>query len=519
MRETHEQLYDRHRRAFLKASLAGGLGAMAGCIGGGQGGGSGDGGDGGDGGPVEGDTPAERAINAVNQLDKPDTLDLLVWSGSEAYFEKVREQWVDQTGIDFELHGFGITETYGKILNEATTQSPQFDINVTENFGTPDYFRSGYAAEITDWARRYDPELENVLPVARRWGVFDDKLVALPSDSDVMQPFVRTDWVDDDEFGAEYEAQYGEQLRRPETVAEYDRQIRFFTENTDDGVYGGWLYMAPFFAKWTFIRRLLQRGELLFDEEFRPNFDTDAGVAVLEELRALKPFLHPEVGNAGFGVPYTEFPAGNIYTTVQWPSLFRTLTQGDVAIGVDQWEPIRAVGREVDGQLLRPAQYTLGQAFRVNANGPAPEVSYLFCQWLTDLQVSTEAIQAGGFIEPFREAHFEDEALGQFLAGDDWQSDFEVFERNFRSSYPDLTVLRVNEYNSAIDKAVTNVLNNDRDPESELAGAAEKCEEITEAVGRDAQAAQWRYMTSIYGDTLREVLDLPDPPEQMPHER
>lgn len=522
----HDEVYEEHRRDFLKLTLGGAaaISGLAGCTGGGDGGDGGDG-DGGStptGTPVQGETASERALNAAKRLaeDAPeDNLELFVPTGAEGYFEKVRDEWESETGITFTMDSVGIANWYGKVMEQAATQSSKYDVLNGAVFGNPDYFEANYIADIENWVNKYDPEIRGdrgIIEPVHLWGnnyVQDGevKLICLGADGDQMAPYIRTDWVDDPDHQEEYEAQYGEQLKRPETVDELDQQIKYFTENTPDGQYGGWLYLSPFFAKTTFSRRLLQYGTLWFDEEFRPQFNNENGVKALESLLEIKPYLHPDAGSAGFGVPYTEFPGGNIYATFQWPSLPPVLMSDASAIDETQWEMIPAPGRMFEGQMLNPVQHQGCLSYRVNRNSQMQELAYLFIQWVASPRVSANAIQSSGFIDPFRLNHFESQDVGEYYAGTKWEEYLDVYNYNLERTFPELTVKGVNRYNQAIDQAVTNVLNNNRDPQTELDKAAATCEEITEEIGREKQKEQWNFLTAAYGEPLREVLGLPSP--------
>jgi len=523
----HDEVYEEHRRDFIKLTVGGAaaISGLAGCTGGGDGGGDGDSDGDGDtatGTPVQGETASERALNAAAGLaeDAPkDNLEIFVPTGAEGYFEKVRDEWEDRTGITFTMDSVGIADWYGAVMEQAATGSSKFDVLNGAVFGNPDYFESNYIADIEDWVNKYDPELRGergVIEPVHLWGnnyMSEDevRLIALGGDGDQMTPYIRSDWVDDPDHQEEYEAQYGEQLTRPETVDELDQQIKYFTENTPEGQYGAWIYLSPFFAKTTFSRRLLQYGTLWFDEDFRPQFNNEDGVQALKDLLELKPYLHPDAGSAGFGVPYTEFPGGNIYATFQWPSLAPVLMSDNSAITEDQWEMIPAPGRMHDGQMLNPVQHQGCLSYRVNANSEMPELAYLFIQWVHSPRVSENAIRSSGFIEPFRHSHFESQEIGEFMAGSDWEDYLETYNYNLLRTFPELTVKGVNQYNQAIDQACTNVLNNDKDPQDQLDQAAAKCEEITEEIGREKQKKQWNLLTAAYGAPLRDALDLPSP--------
>jgi multiple sugar transport system substrate-binding protein len=536
--------YEKNRRRFMKGMLAtgfaGGMAGLAGCSGGGgggggSGGGSDDGGSSGgsDGGTetqqadlgstgeVEGDTASARALNEAKKLAadaEKDTLQLLVPSGSEGNFDIVRDQWESETGISIEYNVVPLTEIYQKVMNAATTRSSEYDVMLPSPFGLPDFAESNIALNLTDRVGKYGPEItgENGVlePLYLHGNMYKGQVYGFCTDGDVMNLHLRTPWLENEEYQADYESQFGQQLKPPETYDEFDQQIQFFGEMDDK--YGAWIFMSPFYAKWPFLRRLLARGQLPFDDNMEPNVNTAEGVAVLEQLKKLKPYVHPDATSEGYTTQYADYAEGDIYAAFSWPSFSKFIMNPDNSKIADssEWQLAKVPGREVDGTMIRPCSFTFSWSFVVNSYSKIPELAYLYSQWMYSPEVSEAAIPAqGGYFDPYRKNHLESETIGKIFAGDNFDQYLEDHAFNTRHTFPDITMRGGSEYLEALDTAVTSVLNDDRDPETQLANVESTWADVTEKYGRDSQLEQWDFLKSTYGPTLREGLGLPSPPE------
>jgi multiple sugar transport system substrate-binding protein len=528
--------YDENRRKFMKGMLAtgvaGGMAGLAGCSGGGGGGGSSSGGSGNGGtetdqadldgeSEVEGETASARALNEAKKVAEDaekDTLQLLIPSGSEGNFDIVRDQWESETGISIEYNVVPLTEIYQKVMNAATTRSSEYDVMLPSPFGLPDFAESGIAQNLTDKVDKFDPEITGeqgvIEPLYLYGNMYKGQVYGLCTDGDVMNLHLRTPWLENEEYQEEYEAQYGQELKPPETYDEFDQQIQFFGEMDD--TYGAWIFMSPFYAKWPFLRRLLARGRLPFDDNMEPNINNEDGIGVLENLKAIKPYNHPNATSEGYTTQYADYAQGNTYAAYSWPSFSKYINnpENSEIAGADEWQLAKVPGREVDGTMIRPCSFTFSWSYVVNSYSEVTDLAYLYSQWMYSPSVSEEAIPAdGGYFDPFRENHLESEKIGRVFAGDDFEQYLEAHAFNVRHTFPDLTIRGGSAYLEALDSAVTSVLNNDAVPESQLANVESKWADITEQNGRDSQIEQWNFLKSTYGQTLRNGLDLPSPPE------
>lgn len=509
--DQYEDRYERNRRSYLRMMAAGSVvAASAGCLGGG----------GGQEGPsdveVTGDTASKRAMNAASQLaedaDKKE-ISVMFSSGASGNFETVKSSWEDETGTTIKLNPIADVSVSKKTYNAMSTESSAYDVVMIPPKNIPDLTEGGMAKDLTPLVEKYQPQITGEQGVAEplyKQNKYKGKTRVLMSDGDVMHLHIRSKWLENDQYRSDYEGQYGQELRPPKTVEELDQQIKFFGEMDDKQ--GAFFYMGPYWLKWTFRRRFIKHGKLMFDDDFHPQFNSDTGVKVIEQLKALKPYMTSNVTSAAVSGHYSRYAKGDVYATYGWPSLSKFLNNPDTSkiADPDEWMIAKAPGTEVDGELFRPEQFTWGWGFMVSNYSKIPELAYLYAQWMYSPSMTTKHIPAtGGYLDPFRKNHFDQKKLlTLFKSGDAWQDYRDVYTWNIKHTYPELNVQGVTEYYEAIDTAVNNALNNNKDPQAELDKAAKKCEDITEKYGRDSQIEQWNQLKQAYGQPLRDTLGI-----------
>jgi multiple sugar transport system substrate-binding protein len=500
------------------------VGGAAGCLGDGDGNGNGNGNGNGDFSDVQvsGEDAATRALNAAQELGEGgETINALVPTAAESNFDAVKGRWEDETDTTVEVETVPDANVYSETMNEAVNNSDQYDIFIVTPRNIPDFTEAGLSLDLTERAEHFQPTLtgeDGIIPPFDLQTMYKERIRLFMAAGDVMHLHVRKPWLENEEFQTQYEDRFGEQLKAPETIEELDRQIQFFGEMDDRS--GAFFYMGPYWSKWTFRRRFIKKGELLWDDEFSPNFNNDTGVEVLEELKSLMPYMTDNVTSAGVDEHYQTFASGDVYCTYGWPSMSRFISDPETSDipSADEWMIVRDPGTEVDGQEFRPVQFTWGWGFMVNQMSQMSDLAYLYSQWMYSPSVSADVTKEG-YLDPWRKNHLRDaETMRRFYStgeGDDdvWQDYVDTYEWNINHSYPELIMQGVEEYYEAIDTAVSNVLVNDADPEEQLNQAAEQCESITEQYGRDSQIEQWEFLKSTYAEPIRDVLGLPDPPQ------
>lgn len=509
-REEHKKLYEMNRRKFLQMVGVGGLAAVSSSslLGIGL--------------PssahaqVAGKNSEERAVNGIKGLKakmKGNTLTVLNPSGSEGTFEAVKPLIEQATGIKFNAVVMPMSQTVEKAMNIAVTKSSQFDVIIMSAFGGPDVAEAKLALDITDFAKKYNPEAKDVIPPLFMFGMYKGRLYGMNSDGDQMSLMLRRDWLEDPKNQKAFQDKYGYPLKRPDTWEELFDQIKFFT-NKDKQIYGAWMYTSPYYAKTEWLQLFISQGVLPFDKDMHPQIAGPEGVKAIEELIAIKPYLHPGCSTGGWSEEYKAYGEGNVYACFAWSSFIKYMNMPDVSKISGKLAVCKVPGKKLkSGMLLRPCRYQFGWTYIVNSYSKNPEMAYLLVQYCYSPTISRKIMPIKGSVfDPYRYSHMDHEMLGSWDPTPHWEETKEALTFNIQNCYPELQMRGGDEYQTRLDENVIAAIQGMKKPEQALKETAELWEAITERYGREQQKEQWVFLTSCFGEGLRKAMNLPDPP-------
>jgi len=512
-KEEHRRAYEMNRRQFIKLAGASGLATLSSSSLLGLGSLT----------PahaeVVGKNAEERAIKAVLELKKKmkgDTLNLMVPAGGEGQFMMAQPWWEEATGIKVKYMIVPLAQLGSKAMNLAVTRSSKIDMIFINPYGIPDMVDGKLALDITDYVKKYNPELtgpNGVIEPLYLFAMYNGKLYGLTCDTDVNSLYVRRDWLEDADNQKAFEDKFGYPLRVPVLYKEYFDQIKFFT-NPTKGTYGAWIYASPYYAKWEFLRLLTPKGVLPFDKDMNAQIAGPEGVEALRELIGQKDYLHPGCFTGGWDHAFKAYAEGKIWCTLTWPALIKYCNFPEYSKIVGNIKICPVPGNKLeDGTIFRPCQFTYGFSYSVSRYSKNPEIAYLYSQWMHSPTISSKIVPTtqGGFIDPYRYNHFTKELLEGYDPVH-WEDVKEALMTNAANSYPEIQMKGGEEYMSELDRNVIAAFQGLKKPEEALRETAKVWEEITERFGREGQKKQWNFLTSCYGPSLRKAMNLPDPP-------
>ena len=142
-------------------------------------------------------------------------------------------------------------------------------------------FAPQYGSIYTDLNGLIAPEvLAEFTPLLLEHSTVDGRLVQLPRHSDVSNLYYQKSLYEDAERAAAFEAEYGYPLAPPETWDQVRDQAMFFAAPPD---FYGFQYVGKDEAvTGRFYELLVANGGQFLDEEMRPAFNSEAGVAALQ---------------------------------------------------------------------------------------------------------------------------------------------------------------------------------------------------------------------------------------------
>lgn len=510
-RQEHRKRYEINRRQFLKMVGASGVTLSAGSFFG-------------LGSPytaygaVAGKDSEERALSGIKALKgkmKGDSLVFLVPSGSEGSYHMAKPWWEEATGIKIEIVVVPYLELLQKAMNIAVTRSKDFDAILISPVMVPDLVESKLALDITDQVKKYNPQVsgpDGVVPPLFLFGMYKENVYALNTDGDVLPLMLRRDLLTDPDKKKAFEDKYGYSLARPVLWEQLFDQIKFFTDK-DKQFYGAWLFASPYYAKWLWLQLFTSQGILPFDRDMNPQIAGPEGVKALEEMIAIKPYLHPGASTGGYSEMYAAYAEGNVYAATGWPSFIKYMNLPELSKVTGKLSVNPVPGRKLEsGTVLSPAMHLFGWMYMVSRYSRNPEIAYLMCQWLYSPRISTKVLPAkGGYMDPYRYTHLKESSMKNYTS--DWKEAADGLLTNLEHVCPELQVKGAEEYMTRLDENIVAALEGQKKPEKALKDATKQWEKITKRYGRESQREQYNFYLSTFGPALRKELNLPDPPK------
>ena len=131
-----------------------------------------------------------------------------------------------------------------------------------------------------------EEELSDFIPAVLDAGRKDGNLWIIPRHFDVSGLHYRTDIFEDPEIQVNYEEEFGTVLKVPETWDEF-KQVAIFLTDPSKGIYGTQMTGKEETLTGRLYEVLISEGGQYFDENWKPAFNSEAGVKAIEMFRDL----------------------------------------------------------------------------------------------------------------------------------------------------------------------------------------------------------------------------------------
>ncbi|EGB13315.1 extracellular solute-binding protein family 1 [Pseudodesulfovibrio mercurii] len=448
--------------------------------------------------------PEERAwalakVAAAKATKK--TLTLLIPTGSIGNMTPYADKWKNELGITLEFIEEPDEVVHTKGMQEAVAKTGRYDVMMPTAMSYPDWIDSGVIYDLTDWTEKYDPELFNkewgvVFPASHHAQLYNGRVAGLLNDGDQITLLCRKDYLEDSDKAKAFEDKFGRKLAVPDTWKEY-YDLASFMHDPAKGFYGSLEYRSPYYVKWMFMQRLVSKGMLYFDGEMNPTFNSDEGVAALEDMLAMNQFLHPDAFSFTWSSNYNAFGRGEGFMNIVWPSGFKysmapstgPATTGKIAATVMPADFTK------DGTKLYAGMFCWGYGYAVSKYSANPELAYAYSQWMTSPTISADAIPyLGGYSDPYRVNHMLEPT--KRLVDTYTKPYLNTLYNNMVNTVPDFCLPGGFEYQDALDKEVHACMTGSKKPKEALEQAAHKFERITRRIGKDKVKKAWIALTS-----------------------
>jgi len=162
-------------------------------------------------------------------------------------------------------------------------------------------------------------ELDKYVPGTLASAMVDGRLVQLPRVTDVSNIYYRKSLYADPAKQAAYKAKYGKDLGPPATFEDLKNQIIFFADPPN-------LYGTAFAGKdegmtGRFMELTRANGGDMFDKDWKPTFNSDAGVAAVQWFKDIYDAKAVPAGTVNYGWDEigAAMAAGQLAVDLDWP--------------------------------------------------------------------------------------------------------------------------------------------------------------------------------------------------------
>ena len=238
------------------------------------------------------------------------------WANAQgvAIQEKLADFNKEYPNIHVELDMIPVSDYQTKILTDHATGANQYDMFFVDNSWTGTMAQAGAVADLSDLVTEYGIAIDDYFPGFLETCKIDGKLYAIPFETDCRMLAYNKQMFED------------AGIAPPTTTEEFLAAAEALT--TDD-TYGFVCYMVGTGGE-CMINEL---GSLLFQgnggsfvekdgDEYKANFDTEAGVTYLENLRRLAACMPKDIVNYDYSMYNSAFATGKAAMAVYGPWIY-----------------------------------------------------------------------------------------------------------------------------------------------------------------------------------------------------
>lgn len=420
-----------------------------------------------------------KALKPENGL----TLRVLFPEGSLPNIQVVANNFTAGTGVEIAFSKAVVDDINTRILIEHAAKKQSFDVALPATFGLPDLVEAEALADLTAYAKIYEPQIGYKKSLYNLGDRYKDKFYGYQTDGDAYIMFYNKNFFENTEQRKRYEDKFSQKLTIPETWKQLDQVMQFF-HDSDQGRFGGCMFRTSRYVVWEWWIRAHAKGMLPFAEDMSANINSDAGVAALEDLVEATAYQHPACETHGLFDNWKEFASGHSAVNIGWG-------------GTQKY--IQSDKSKIKGQIQCAATpevsyFNWGWNYVAAAGSAYHEIAYLFGLYATLPEQSTQAVKEDGFFDPFRIEHYDDSDI-QEIYGRDF---LEAHKSAIITAIPDFYIQGHGDYIQALQENILLTDRGDITAKQALDFTANTWNMLTEELGVENQKKQWQFLKSKY---------------------
>lgn len=299
----------------------------------------------------------------------------------------------EHPNIELAIEELPYEDVIKKEILDASSHTKKYDVYTVINSELGGFAKPGYLVPLTDYIKNEkltspDLALDDYYPAYLK-GItqFNGVQYTMPYQFWVMAFYYRKDLFADQKNQEAFKAKYGYELAVPKTLDQFKDMAAFFTRDTNgdgktdmygfgmDGLRGG-----PGANTYQFYPFLWAFGGDIFDQNYRPVFNSEAGVKALEYYKSLVAYS-PQDWVQGFcdintslfqqGIVTMSIHDSDQFGYINDPKTSKPEVVGNVALATPPAGPV--------GQ---PVIHLAGWSMGVSADSAHKDEAYTYIQWM-----------------------------------------------------------------------------------------------------------------------------------------
>lgn len=422
------------------------------------------------------------AAKALKQGEES-SLVVLYPEGSLDNLKPIAKVFTEKTGVEISFLQARVEDITTKILLSTAQDISDFDVALPATFGIPSLVESNALFDVSDFAAKYEPKIGYQPSLYDLGNSYKGKQYGYQTDGDAYLMFYHRDWLENGDYQKRFEAAHQRPLALPNTWQELDQLMAFFHSPEEDR-YGGCMFRTPRYMVWEWWIRFHANGGLPVDDHMRPQIASEKGISALEAMLAATQHQHPSVSVNGLFENWAQYSKGQCFANIGWGGSQKYFNKDSSSMK----------GKMLFAPTPQFSHFNWGWSYVVARHTTQPELAYLFTLFANTPKASTLAIREDGYFDPFREEHYEDEAIEAVYTA----PFLKAHRTTMLNAAPDFYLEGQSRYMQVLQEAIVSAYDGDLTPRQALTHAARGWEEITEEIGRASQQEQWQNVKASY---------------------
>jgi multiple sugar transport system substrate-binding protein len=420
------------------------------------------------------------------------------------YADAIKKQF----NINLKVIAVPFDALYSNIQNDLISNAGAYDIFVYPPRFTGDLASAGNLVVLDDFAKKWDPQLDDVIPVYRElYEKYNGSIVALTFDGDRLELYYRKDLMENADEKAAFQAKFGYPLAAPETWKQYVDVASFFTRKAGEKLAGETL-TAPFYGMaeitrapdnfgW-WINRFASCGGVYFDDQMHPQVATPCGISAMDNFKESIKYGAPDILNYGYDASFNALIQGKTAMVIQWTDIARAAEDPSTSTVVGKVGYAEVPGTEINGTVVHRPVLDYGRVMAISKLSKNAEAAYRVIQFMHSPEVSINYVtEPASGIDPFRLSSFKEPSkwVMQWPTLNDYIANS---EKSLKDGYPEISIPGAARYDESLIRHVATALAGQETSQAALDAVTKEWEAITDELGRDQQIIAWQAQLALW---------------------